>query len=264
MEVQTMRERTLWLLPLAFFLISFASPANAQFWKKKDYHDWSAKDCRKILTNSPWTKNHSYSQMQMPNGMSDTQGAAMPMGGPGGGSSSAAVTPGRQSMTEIQYTAQFFSALPVREAQVRLNQIKSHYNKMTPAQKKAFDQRAARFLAFPYSKYTVIRVSYTTNVRYWQQSLRTFWKNNTGPIQQSTFLIVDGKAVRLARFQLAPQNQQAFFLFFPRRRGDQPILSPKNKSVTLQVAGPATMPQFANIQVEFKVKKMMFDGKVAY
>jgi hypothetical protein len=270
------RDRSLRLLPVAALLLAFASPAHAQFWKKKDYHHWSARDCQKLLTNSPWVKDRTFSTVQMPNGMQDSQAAAAPQGVPSAGQ---AATPGRQAMTEIKYTAEFFSALPVRQAMVRLNQIRSHYDKMTPAQKKAFDASAARFLSVKFPKYTVIRVTYSTNVGYWQQALNTLWQFQTTPnLRNSAYLIVDGKTVPLVRYQWTSAKEQAFFLFFPRRAKNEPVLNLTNKSLTLQVTNSviqftnapgegnltASPPPSGNVQMEFKVKKMKFHGKVAY
>lgn len=276
-KIRLPRGRALWLMPLGFLLLSFAVPARAQFWKKKDYHHWSAGECRKILTNSPWAQSRTFSSVQMPTGMQDTEAAVIPQGV---SSTDKPATPGRQAMTEIKYTAEFFSALPVRQALVRLNQIDSHYDKMKPAQKKAFDESAARLLAVRFPKYTVIRVSYSTNVGYWQQQLNTQWQfENTATLQKSAYLVVDGKTVRLVRYQLAPPKEQAFFLFFPRLTNNEPILNHTRKSLTLQVTNsvlqftnaPApqgdivpTPPPSGNVQMEFKVKKMMFQGKIAY
>jgi hypothetical protein len=34
-----------------------AAPAPAQdFWKKKPYTEWSEKECRRLLEDSPWAK----------------------------------------------------------------------------------------------------------------------------------------------------------------------------------------------------------------
>lgn len=242
--------RMLLFLPLAFFLLSLTSHARAQFWQKKDYHDWSAQECRKILTNSPWVQRYS------------------------------AVT--------IGYTAEFFSALPVREAQVRLAQIKSHYNRMSATQKTAFDKRAAHYLSVPYPKYTVIRVSYAptpstagqARLDEIQRELRMYWQSMAAPqFRNSVYLSVDGKAVRVAKYKFAPPQEQAFFLFFPRQVDGKPLLGPTTKSVTLQITNPSlqfsnglqprgsvvpTQPTAGAIQMEFKAQKMTFDGKIAY
>jgi hypothetical protein len=242
--------RALLFLPLAFFLLSLSSSARAQFWQKKDFHHWSARDCQIILTNSPWTQSYS--------------------------------------AVAIRYTAEFFSALPVREAQVRLAQIESHYNRMSKAQKMAFDRNANHYLSVPYPKYTVIRVSYAANVNTYDQAtleeiqrqLQGYWQSMAAPkFRNSVYLSVDGKAVRVAQYKFAPAKEQAFFLFFPRQVNGKPLLGPSRKSVTLQITNPsldfqngfspqqsfeASPSPAGSIQMEFKVKKMEFDGKIAY
>jgi hypothetical protein len=256
------RGRARWpvVLPLLLFF-SAASPAFAQFWNKKSYRHWSASQCRKILTSSPWTKLDSFSATEMPNGAEGS------------------LVPGRQPLMTITYRAQFFSALPVREADVRLAEIQAHYNRMSPAQKKSVNESAARYLARRFPQYTVIRVTYGTNVGAWQSELSMGWQlETTAKLRRSAYLVVDGKTIRLARFQLAPRNQQAFFLFFPRKVNHEPILSANHKSLTLQVTNsnihfsnsfgngsPVGQPPPAgNIQFEFNVKQMLFHGKVAY
>lgn len=256
------RGRAAWpvVLPLLLFF-SAASPAFGQFWKKENYRHWSASQCRKILTRSPWTKVDSFSATEMPNG---AQGS---------------IVPGRQPLITITYRAQFFSALPVREADVRLAEIQAHYNRMSRAQKKSVNESAARYLGRRYPHYTVIRVTYATNVGALQSQLRMGWQlENTAKLRHSAYLIVDGKTIRLARFQLAPRHEQAFFLFFPRMVNNEPILTAAHKSLTLQVTNSTLHfnndfsngspvghpPPAGNIQFEFNVRQMLFHGKVAY
>jgi hypothetical protein len=273
-----LRGKAIWLAPFVFFLLSFPSPSRAQFWNKKDYRQWSAKECQKILSDSPWAKNRSFSSVHIPNGGQDTEAAAVPYGV---ASADSAAAPGRQTLVEIKYTAQFFSALPVREAQVRLAQIQSHYDRMTPAQKRAFDASAARFLAVSFPEETVIRVIYSTNLDSYRTQLETTWSlENTAKLQHSSYITVDGRIFSLRRYKFGSAQDQAFFLFFPRKASNEPLLNSNNKSVTLQVTkstlpftndfgsdnalAPPQPPPAGNVEFEFNVKKMIFRGKVAY
>lgn len=243
--------RAFWLAPLALFLLSFASPARAQFWNKKDYQHWSAGECHKILTDSPWAQSRSYSTPETPNG-------PLPNMAP------------RPPQTTIEYIAQFFSALPVRQAQVRIGQIQSHYDRMTPAQKKAFDENAARYLAALFPDRTIIRVIYSSNIASTGATLQRVWqREKTTELKDSVHLVVDGKRVRLARFLLGPPQEHEFFLFFPRQVDGRPLLDPSRKSVTLQVGNPHIWVPMgsgssSNIRLEFKVREMIYNGKVAY
>ncbi len=268
-------------------LLGIAAPAKAQFWNKKDYHKWSAGQCRKILSNSPWTKNLSFSSVQMLNGAQNTSAAAgsevssaEDSENPAGQSGGQFSAPGRQPLMDISYTAQIFSALPVREAQVRLDQIAMHYDRMNAAQKQAFDESAARFLAVQFPKTIVIRVNYSTNVGYWQAALESQWQlENTAKLRNSTYLAVGGKTVPLLSYRFAPVKEHAFFLVFPRTVDGAPLLGPGRKSMTLQIISPqlqfsntfnnsgsltAQPPSSSNIVLTFAAKKMKYHGKLAY
>ena len=68
-------------------LIGVAILSAAGFWETKDYTQWSAKEVRKILNNSPWAKKASLSfgGMGGPGGQGSRGGAGGGRGGGGGG-----------------------------------------------------------------------------------------------------------------------------------------------------------------------------------
>lgn len=254
------RRQELWIALL--LTCALAVPARAQFWSKKDYRHWSEKECWKMLTDSPWAQTRTFSAVEMPSG---AQGGAVP---------------GRQPLISITYTAIFFSALPVREAQVRLGLIQADYDKMSSPRKKAFDQNAAKYLSVPFPDDVVIQVNYSTNVDAWRTALQNVWQLQTTAIMKnSAFLATHGKTIPLSRYEPGPKNEQDFFLFFPRSANGEPALKPTFKSLTLQVTRsvlPSTngflpynspvpqQPPAGNLSFEFNVKKMQFGGKLAY
>lgn len=227
--------------------------------------------------------------MQMLNGAQNTSAAAGPMVSSAEdaeypGDRSGGPDPGAEVRHPlIAYTAQIFSALPVREAQIRLDQISMHYGRMNAAQKQSFDESAAKFLAVQFPNTIVIRVNYSTNVRYWQASLESQWQlENAAKLRNSTYLTVGGKTVPLLNYRFAPVKDHAFFLVFPRTVNGEPLLNASRKSMTLQITSPhlqfsntfegssnlaaemARPPNVRNIVLTFKVKKMKYHGKLAY
>ncbi len=42
---------------------SLSTVRAAEFWEKKDFRQWSEKECRKLLGNSPWAKQYVLSQV---------------------------------------------------------------------------------------------------------------------------------------------------------------------------------------------------------
>ena len=68
---------------------------------KKDYREWSARDCSKLLQNSPWSKMRTFTAILI-------QELSQP-----------SAVPGREHAPQISYVAMLWSALPVRQAVVR-------------------------------------------------------------------------------------------------------------------------------------------------
>ncbi len=105
------------------FLFAFALLA-ADFWQKP-YTEWADKDLQKMITNSPWAHTASVSmgdQITTPEtghgGGSGGGGGGRGGGGPqGGGGGADAPIPG---VRETEVVARWQSAMPVRQAFVRL------------------------------------------------------------------------------------------------------------------------------------------------
>lgn len=101
----------------------------ADFWQKP-YTEWSEKDLTKMMTNSPWAKSASVS-MSVPGGPGGGGGAPPGGGGFGGGGGrggglqgggGSEYGPGAQgaSAPTFEIVARWQSAMPVRQAFVRL------------------------------------------------------------------------------------------------------------------------------------------------
>lgn len=234
---------------------------QAQVWNKKDWRQWSAKDCDKVLTDSPWAQTWISSATQMLHGSQQSQ-----------------IPGSRGPELYVRYHAAFFSALPVREAEVRLGQIQAHYDQMSAAQKAAFDQSAQRFLAVPFPNDMIIRVTYKTNVQYIVHSLIDFWqRQNTESMRLLASLYYEKQTIQASRYVCAPGVEPMFYLYFPRQVNGNVWLESVAKTVALQIRttglqfsnamGPpgGVTAMFANgMNFDFKPKKMLMQGKLYY
>ena len=100
---------------LAAILIAAVLPSTLVaegFWVKKAYQEWSARECEKILNDSPWAKSRTMTAVFV-----------QPQGQP-------SVVPGRDSIPQITYVARLWSALPVRQAAVRRMQLDPEFSRM--------------------------------------------------------------------------------------------------------------------------------------
>lgn len=90
----------------------------ADFWQKP-YTEWSDKDAQKMLNNSPWAKSTGIEMDFGGGGIPPGPGFGGGGGGRGGGPQGGAAAGGPSGPT-FQVVARWESALPVRQAAVRL------------------------------------------------------------------------------------------------------------------------------------------------
>jgi hypothetical protein len=230
------------LLPLFFLSSTFA----ADFWEKKEYKEWTQKECAKVLQDSPWAKKMELTNVSvMDNEANRTS------------------TDGMQPY--IRYWIQFRSALPVRQAMVRQNQILSKYETMPADQKQAFDKQAGALLSsFPEDS-VVIFVQYETNDRNRDQELARFWQSQSTELLKTKVYLSGKKAkIPIARF-VAGQGAERWFQFiFPKEVDGKPAITLADKSIQLEFAYPAMGFGSGQAYQEFKLDKMIFNGNIAY
>lgn len=262
-----MRQRLTCVLGLA--LLATLAAGAAEFWEKKDYRQWSEKDCRKMLTDSPWARQYMLSSVHItPLQVEPTdppEGA-----GPGGLSGGPPDNPGTRERHEnprIIYQVQFRSALPVRQAMVRLQQLQVNYDKLSEAEKQNFDQQAEAFLRADVSNVVVLNVQYASNLLQDALDLDRYWKTQTTEtLRNRTFLIGgEGQQAQLMQYVAAEGSSPVFQLAFPRLVEGEPLVGPSDKSLQLEFVHPDVRGQGEQrVLVEFKVKKMLVGGEVVF
>lgn len=243
----------LFLLP-ATLLMGLCVAFGAEFWEKKELDTWSAQECTKMLSNSPW----AYDMKLV--GMADQDRGGKPTEVFGGET-------GVGGQPFILYNVQLRSALPVRMAVVRQLQIANKYDSLSAEQKQAFDQSAKAFLDTNYSDKIVVNVAYSSNVRDNYIPLAQHWQTRTKELlMNSVFLYASkGNKLRLIDFNVAQGGKQEFQFVFPRMIDGKPILTPEDKSLILEFPIPV-IGKLGDGKgfVEFKVKKMIIGQEVVY
>jgi hypothetical protein len=229
------------LFSIAAILLLGISVALGQVWAKKEYKEWSAGDCEKILTNSPWAKNQSY------------YGSGLGSAGEGG-----------QAYTK--FVVQLLSSSPIRQATIRQQQIASKYDKLPPEEKQKFDQQAASYLSTDYSQKVVVKVNYETNVSSAVIDMDRSWRTKTIAHFQNSAFLIGSKGVKVAADGYSPSAKESYFILtFPRLKDGKPILSAEDKSLILQFEySPIQSMGDGKGQFEFKVKDMIFNGEIGY
>ena len=236
---------------LLFILVGNASRAG-EFWEEKDYRRWSEKECRKLLEDSPWARRHVPLSRVIVETLNPQQEG---------------IDRARETNPRMEYHVQFRSALPVRQAMVRMEQIRAQYDTMSPEQQRSFDQQAEQFLGVTFPDMVVLHVYYAASVPADDLALARYWQTQTlNTLKNSVFLMgrPDAK-VAPVRYWVAQGARREFELFFSRQPDGQPLVGPEDKSLKLEFTHPNIREQGeSRVLLEFKVEKMLMNGAVVF
>jgi hypothetical protein len=261
------------LVLLALSGMSLAAGQGGEFWSRKKYQEWSEKECRKLLEDSPWSQKHTLSQTLIeplqrppldrgPATNSSSPDVRIPDPNRADGSGRA-----REARPEIVYQVQLRSAPPIRQAMVRLEQIGAKYDQMQPDQQRAFDQKAGEFLGKAFPDTISLHVSYRSNVQVDDRELAAHWqRQTTDMLRNFVFLIASGgDKVSLLDYRVAQGGGREFQLTFPRKHGDEPLVGSRDKTLQLEFPHPVIRGQKGSrVLISFKVEKMLIDGAAVY
>lgn len=222
---------------------------SGNFWDTKDYRKWSEKECRKLLESSPWANEYTITQILIePLQNASTERA-------------------REQRPEIKYQAQLRSALPIRQALVRLSQINQKYDQLSPEQKQTFDKQTDEFLTRQFPDTVILYVQYSSNVQFDDRDLVQYWrKQTTDTLKNFVFLIgSDGRKIPLQKYTVGDGAKRDFQFVFPREYEGRPLVTAQDKSLKLEFQHPQVGGHNpARVLIDFKVEKMVTQGQVVY
>jgi hypothetical protein len=220
-----------------------------EFWLEKQYRQWSASECRRLLQDSPWAKSYimtrAYIELIQPGPVTDR---------------------GRERNPTIEYHVQLRSALPIRQALVRLAQIRVDYDDMSPEETLGFDTEMAQVLEASFEHVVELHVTYATNVPQWDRQLDLYWRTqSTETLKNSTWLIGHaGRRAPLLQYAKVAGDSHEFLLLFPRQLEGEKLVGPEDKRLTLEFVHPDVGETSRRILLPFSTKTMLVDGAVVY
>jgi len=236
----------IWLLAAVLLLPDVGA---SQSWLNKDYHQWSEYDCQKLVADSPWSQTYSISQVFI-----DT-------------TATAPTDRAREQNPRIEYLVQFRSAWPVRRAMVRLAQLKAKYDKLTPEQRKQFDESTGRFLNVSVKDSVIVHVTFNANVQDDDRELSRYWQNQTTEtLKNFVYLLASGgETIALTSYVPGRGAAREFQFVFPRQQKGRNIIGPQDKTIAVEFIHPNIRGQGEKrVYVPFRVEKMMIGGEVLY
>ena len=237
-------------------LVSLAASA-AEFWEKKKFTQWNEGEVNKVLSDSPWAREHIESEVHIDAPLS-------PLAHEGDEDSR---TREREQLPRMTYSIQIRSALPIRQALVRRAQLQQGYDGLPAERKQSFDQQAEQFLAEEFPDQVVIYVSFDSNVNLDLRDAARHWQTqSTEKLRNTVYLIgAKGMKAQLQDFALADGSGQAFQFTFPRTVEGRPLAEGTDKELQLEFIHPNIRGRGEKrVLVKFKIKNMMREGQLEY
>jgi hypothetical protein len=204
----------------------------------KPFDQWDRNEVTKIFSDSAWAQSQTYSSV---------------------------IEGGYQGQNEAHYkfTVRLFSALPIREAYVRMLEIMNRYEDMTPDKRQQFDNGVNGLLTANLNDEIIVAVAFTTNIPETTRDVKRFFDTaTTQTLNQQAFLFTP-HAGRLDLKKYLPPGQEGIGarFIFPRSLNGQPVLAPGDKELRFDFW---VSPINQKLLVGFKPSKMVYKGELAY
>lgn len=254
--------RSLALLGLTtLMLIACASQSPAQDGAtNKPFEQWSKDDVNKILTDSMWAKTQAIriqrrSQVRSIAGQTESETFS------GKGELSSAEDP-----LDYRFTLRLHSALPVRQALVRREQLKWNYDKRSASERKAFDEQAQQMLldcAVCADNY-VLSVGFSSTNSSGNDMVYKWFSAATLPSIQGYIYLANERGERrdLAGFIPPKSPGDDVYFIFPRLDDKgQPLFTATDKKLRFFMSDN-NAKSITNFTLD--ISKLLVDGKTAF
>jgi hypothetical protein len=219
---------------------------------EKPWTEWTQKDAEKILSSSPWaqaqvdtdTSEMFFSPTNDPRARgrtTDNDGQRLESGA-------------RNQSVNVKFIVRFFSARPIRQALVRLMELK---NKPEPE----MVERMHQFANIKSGESIILTLSFeTTDQRYAGPAMQAMNSAITASLKNETYLERDGKRHFLHEY--VPPGADGFgarFIFL-RNVDEQPFINSNSGEVRFVTKYPSGL----KVDRRFKVSEMMYEGQLEY
>lgn len=245
-------------------LILFAASVSAQ--KDKPWTEWTEKDATKMLTDSAWSQTQKELTDSAPS--SGTSGSAvttaaenrssanMVMGDAAKNAESGQNIGQKNVSLTMNYYVSFFTAKPVRQAFVRIVELKTPN---TPPDKVA-ERRT--FVDRDFGDYVVVTLRMEgSDKKKLGPAMQLLSGADVKALKDTTYLErKDGKRLTLMDYRApTPESFGAARFIFPRTLDGKPFIDSTSGEVRVYIELGKT-----KVIRRFKVADMMYDGKLEY
>lgn len=203
------------------------------------YQEWSLSRAVKILNNSSWARQETFTQI---------------LGGIGSGI---------QGEKEIYNTffVRFLSAIPVREAFARIKQIHLGYDQLGEREKSKIDQTIKQGLEMDVSDWIVVAVTFRSNNPSQEARVSQFFQSQTNETMRNRAYLYTERFPKLQISAYYPPRDKSVGakFVFPRSSKGIEVVSPEDATIAFELFVPGAEPQ---LRATFQVKEMIVEGKL--
>lgn len=230
------------VITLPIFASGFICYALIQgTWQQKNYQEWTLSEVEKVLTDSPWAQTRS-------------KGVAIGYDNP-------VITGANTPPSPESVTLRLRSSLPIRHALLRLRQLKAKYDKMSDADKKAFDAKNKVLLDCPACEENYV-VALSPGPGQGKGVPTAFQSMSLAEAKLDVTLGNErGERRELIHFT-APkfQGDEAVFFFSRLNEKGEPLLNQNCKKLIISFAPKIFNSPVVLSKFEFDISKMMLNG----
>ena len=230
--------------PVIVFICALSISAQ---WNKKPYTEWSEKEATKLLNDSPWGQTQVFSDTSNEFGRGVARGSVGTVDN----------RSGDYSAHHLNIRIRFLSAKPIRQAFSRM--ILLGQKGQVP------DQLAAQLNAFAtqeFPDYIIVSVDADANESKSElREFRTFLDTTSMvDLKPDTYLSAKGQRTFITGFQPPKKDGLGAKFIFPRTVNGKPVIPADSDEIQFY----SEFSDKYKLNMRFKVKDMMVDGKLEY
>lgn len=236
-------------------IVALLSPIMAfaaTSWKNTaPYRDWSLDEAVKVLNDSPWAKQQTFTQV---------------IRGVGSGIS------GEKEIYNTFYV-RFLSARPIREAYARVQQIQHGFDAMSPKEQRQFEKVQSTNLDIDFSEYIVLTVTFRSNDPNEESRVRRFFQSETFETLKTKAFLSTPACPQVEIIAYFPQKEESVGakFVFPREYDGLPVITEECSSVSLELldipgtdsgSSDSRSRSESRFRTTFKVESMIVGGQI--
>jgi hypothetical protein len=247
------------LLAAALFGCAGHAEAQEKDAERNDYRQWTRADVIKMLSDSPWARTQTQ-RVQRHGQVRSIAGQNEAATGERKGELTSA-----EDAYDYTFTMRLRSALPVRQAIVRLVQLESNYDRMAKGERAALDTQTRELLECKEcADYYVVSVGFASSNNSSSDLIYQWFNGQTLPGIKGYIYLANERGRRrdVARF-IPPRSpgEEVFFLFPRLDEQGQPLFTPADRKLIFRMSDLK-----ANSVTNFTldISRLTVNGKVEF